>query len=252
MFRKLSILILILVLSLALTGCCFHEEWADATCTTPKTCIECGETEGEPLGHVWQPRTTEVPETCSRCSATQGERIITDARFTTAATIDFHGTWKGSSSISGSLISEGLDATMPVEITITLGNDSTMKIEIIGNDTEAFLKSAEKYFHAQLEAEAAELTQFTFGEYMAIVYEMTPDQYVKKQLEALDLTALTEGHTIDGVYYIEGDQFYAGLGWEADLTPFTFQRSGGTLLIHGDISGLGQEISSLSYVSTDY
>ena len=26
--------------------------WADATCTTPKTCTECGETEGEALGHT--------------------------------------------------------------------------------------------------------------------------------------------------------------------------------------------------------
>ena len=40
-----------------------------------------------------------------------------------------------------------------------------------------------------------------------------------------------------------------GLGWEADLTPFTFQRSGGTMVLHGDISGLGQEISNLSHIA---
>ena len=249
MTRKLSVLMMILVLAMLFTGCCKHEVWTDANCTTPKTCVECGETEGTALGHIWQPRNTEVPETCSRCGETRGERIITDPRFTTASTIDFYGTWKGHSSISGELISKGLDATMPVDVTITLHNDSTMKMEIIGNDTEAFIKSAETFFHAQLEAEAAELTQFTFAEYMAIVYEMTPDEYVQKQLSALDLTALTQGHTIDGVYYIDGNQLYLGLGWDADLTPFTFQRNGGTLVIHGDISNLGQKITNLSHVS---
>ena len=240
---------IILAMALLFTGCCKHEVWTEADCTTPKTCVECGEIEGTALGHIWQPRTTEAPETCSRCGETRGERIITDPRFTTASTIDFYGTWKGHSSISGTLVAEGLDATMPVDVTITLSNDSTLKMEIIGNDTDAFIKSAEEFFHAKLEAEAAELTQFTFGEYMAIVYEMTPDQYVEQQLKALDLTALTQGHTIDGVYYIEGDQFYIGLGWEADPTPFTFQRSGGTLVLHGDISGLGQKITNLSHVS---
>ena len=249
MTRKLSILILILAMAMIFSGCCKHEVWTDANCTTPKTCVECGEIEGTPLGHIWVDRTTEIPETCTRCGETRGERIITDPRFTTAATIDFYGTWKGSSSISGNLISEGLEATMPVEITMILNNDSTMQIQIVGHDTDAFIKSAEEFLHAKLKEEASSLTQFTFGEYMAIVYEMTADQYVEQQLDALDLTALTEGHTINGVYYIDGNQFYAGLGWEADLTPYTFQRNGGTLVIHGDISGLGQKISSLSHIS---
>ena len=249
MTRKLSVLFVILVLAMVFTGCCRHEEWTEANCTTPKTCIECGEIEGEALGHIWQPRTTEVPETCSRCSETRGERIITDPRFTTASTIDFYGTWKGHSTISSTHLFEGLDATIPVDVTLTLSNDSTLKLEIISNDTDAFVKSAEEFFHAQLKAEAADLTQFTFAEYMAIVYEMTPDEYVQQKLDELDLDALSKGHTIDGVYYVDGDQFYIGLGWEADPNPFTFQRSGGTMLLHGDISGLGQEITNLSHVS---
>ena len=251
MTRKLSVLILILVLAMVFTGCCKHEVWTEANCTTAKTCVECGDVEGLPLGHIWQPRTTEVPETCSRCAETRGERIVTDPRFTTASTIDFYGTWKGHSSISGNLVLEGLDATIPVDVTITLSNDSTLKLEVVGNgsDTDAFINAARKHYRAKLEAEAAGLSQFTFAEYMAIVYEMTPDEYVQRQLNKLDLTALTEGYTIDGVYYIDGDQFYMGLGWEADLTPFTFQRNGGTMVLHGDISGLGQEISNLSHIA---
>ena len=249
MTRKLSILILILMLALVFTGCCKHEQWIDATCTTPRTCVECGEIEGAALGHIWIPRTTEIPETCTRCGETRGERIITDPRFTTASTIDFYGTWKGASSISGTLIADGLEAVMPVEITMVLNNDSTMHIEIIGHDTESFLKSAETFLHNRLKEEAAGLTQFTFAEYMAIVYEMTPDQYVEQQLQALDLTALTQGYILDGVYYIEGDQIYLGLGWEADPNGFTYQRNGGTLVIHGDLFGLGQQVSNLSHIS---
>ena len=36
-------------------------EWTDATCTEPKTCVTCGETEGEALGHDY------VDGVCTRC-----------------------------------------------------------------------------------------------------------------------------------------------------------------------------------------
>ena len=42
--------IAIAILIFALTYCP-HSEWKDATCTEPKTCQRCGETEGDALGH---------------------------------------------------------------------------------------------------------------------------------------------------------------------------------------------------------
>ena len=70
--RMLTILVLILCLSL-LTGCmCKHEVWNDADCVTPKTCAECGETEGTALGHVWLAATCETPKTCEVCATTEG------------------------------------------------------------------------------------------------------------------------------------------------------------------------------------
>lgn len=36
----------------ALAGCGCQHQWEEATCTTPKTCTQCGETEGEALGHT--------------------------------------------------------------------------------------------------------------------------------------------------------------------------------------------------------
>ena len=54
--RILTVL-LCLTLILGLCGCSCRHEWVDATCTEPKTCAKCGETQGEALGHTpgeWQ------------------------------------------------------------------------------------------------------------------------------------------------------------------------------------------------------
>ena len=62
--------------------------WTDADCDTPKTCPDCGATEGEPLGHNYE------NGRCTRCGAADPEhaapagsgitRIYGDNRFTTA------------------------------------------------------------------------------------------------------------------------------------------------------------------------
>jgi len=50
-------------------------KWTDATCTAPKTCSVCGETEGEALGHTWTDATCTAPKTCSVCGETEGEAL---------------------------------------------------------------------------------------------------------------------------------------------------------------------------------
>lgn len=54
---------------------CTHKLWANATCTSPRTCKSCGKTEGEPLGHEWEEATCTVPKTCQRCGKTEGEPL---------------------------------------------------------------------------------------------------------------------------------------------------------------------------------
>lgn len=49
--------------------------WLDATCTTPKTCSICGETQGAALGHNWIDATCNAPKTCSICEKTNGTAI---------------------------------------------------------------------------------------------------------------------------------------------------------------------------------
>ena len=62
-------------MSALLTGCHMKHEWAEATCTEPRTCSVGGETEGEALGHTWAEATCEEPETCSVCGETEGRAL---------------------------------------------------------------------------------------------------------------------------------------------------------------------------------
>ena len=50
----------------------FHN-FKEATCTVPKTCTDCGATEGEALGHYYLPATCLSPSKCFRCGDEVGE-----------------------------------------------------------------------------------------------------------------------------------------------------------------------------------
>ena len=53
---------------------CTHN-WKDATCTEPKTCTICGDTDGSALGHDWNAATCTAPKTCKTCGATDGDKL---------------------------------------------------------------------------------------------------------------------------------------------------------------------------------
>ncbi|MDY4096486.1 MAG: hypothetical protein SOY47_07130 [Lachnospiraceae bacterium] len=46
---KKYILILTILSTISLVGCGHEHTFSEATCESPKTCTECGETEGEKL-----------------------------------------------------------------------------------------------------------------------------------------------------------------------------------------------------------
>lgn len=73
MKKRIFVILLTLVLSLPLAGCGCQHEWYAATCSAPKTCSLCGETEGEALPHTWEDATCTNAKTCSVCKATEGE-----------------------------------------------------------------------------------------------------------------------------------------------------------------------------------
>ena len=75
MKRKLMPILLICLLMVIFSACGCKHQWADATCTTAKTCNLCGETEGSPNGHVWNSPTCTAAKNCSVCGTTEGDPL---------------------------------------------------------------------------------------------------------------------------------------------------------------------------------
>lgn len=75
MKHRLSVCLLFICILFILTGCGCKHEWIEATCTTPKTCSLCNETEGTPVSHSWSNATCKAPKTCDTCGTTEGELL---------------------------------------------------------------------------------------------------------------------------------------------------------------------------------
>ena len=73
--RYIRSLVAFMLCLFTLTGCACKHQWTEETCVTPKTCMLCEETEGEPAGHNWVEATCEFPRSCSACSATEGQPL---------------------------------------------------------------------------------------------------------------------------------------------------------------------------------
>lgn len=89
---------LCVTLALVLTGCGHDHTWTEATCTEPRICTECGETEGEAIGRAWAEATCTAPKTCTTCSETEGKALphnLTEANFQKAPTCTVCGTKEG-------------------------------------------------------------------------------------------------------------------------------------------------------------
>ncbi len=87
--KKALIILTLSVLILSLSACGHEHVWTPADCTTPATCTECGETEGEALGHSFAEADCTSPKTCTACSLTEGEALghtLAEATFQSAPT----------------------------------------------------------------------------------------------------------------------------------------------------------------------
>ena len=73
--KKLLLAFISILLLLVLSGCCLSHEWAEASCSVPKTCTKCGKSEGDVLPHTWTNATCTNPKTCSECGVTEGETL---------------------------------------------------------------------------------------------------------------------------------------------------------------------------------
>lgn len=85
MKKALLVFYALLSISCLLIGCTCKHQWSDASCTTPRTCTICGETEGDPLPHTFSPATCTSPSICVNCGFVQGKPLphgnITEANY---------------------------------------------------------------------------------------------------------------------------------------------------------------------------
>lgn len=75
MQKNMRILIVGLLLCALLAGCGHQHAWLDTTCQTPKTCADCGATEGTATDHNWNNPTCQTPKTCTECGTTEGTAL---------------------------------------------------------------------------------------------------------------------------------------------------------------------------------
>lgn len=111
------VLPLVLLLGILLTGCNCKHEWKDAT--------------------------TEAPKTCSICQKTEGERIVTDARFTTAANKELFGTWKGIYKMPSTFIDAELTQTIDLEVSFIFNNDGSFQNIVKITNKDDFVQSTD-------------------------------------------------------------------------------------------------------------
>lgn len=299
---KKFMLLLVLVLCMAmLTGCfCKHETWKDATCETPKTCAECGETDGKELGHIWlaatceiprtceqcgvtigeakghtwqdatcetpktcsicsltegrafghdwQDATTDAPKTCSACALTEGERIITDPRFTTAATIELQGKW----GLDIPMTAEDLGIPVQIEplafvIVLEFGNDGSQNTYFTVADEEAFIDTFINFYIEALYAGGAErgMDKEAADQFFLETYGMSVEECAKSAIADFSIDEIIEeflgASSVQGVYYVENGKLYTGYTWESDMDEDTFTVDGDSLTIPSFNEGLGME-----------
>ena len=283
MKKLITLTVLVMCVAVLLTGCfCKHETWNDATCETPKTCAECGETEGEPLGHVWlaatceTPKTceqcgltngeakghawvdatTETPKTCTTCQLTEGDRIITDERFTTAATAEIQGKWGIDIALTAEDLGlKELEEPLTIVFVLELCNDGNLKMYETVTDEDAFWDAIIDIYVEAMYAEFASMgmDQDAADQAMKETYGMGIEEYLANELKGIsinDVMAEIMGSANgQGVYYVENGKLYTGFSWEGEFDEDEFTLDGDKLYLDALTDAL--ELEGPFYKITD-
>lgn len=218
--------------------------WQDATCENAKTCATCAATEGEALGHDWQDATTELPKTCATCAATEGEKIVTDPRFTTAATAAVQGKWMCEVPMSAEALGiPGFEGDLKMQVIMDLGNDGTFGISFDVTDKEAFNSAMIDYLAESLYAEFKNegMNKEEADQAMKLAYGMDVKTYAAAAMSSMSASEILGMADIKMVYYIEGDELFLGISWTEEMSPAKYVLEGDTLTLHEDIAGTGED-----------
>lgn len=262
MSRKGFGIVLALVLILLLTGCGCDHEWLAATCTAPKTCQLCGETEGElgghtwqeatctapktcsvceltegePAAHTWQEATTEAPETCSSCNQTQGSKLETDSRFTTKATKELHGVWTCDVTLTQKMLGlEGFDKGVDCALTMEFGKTGELTSSFKLSDEEAFMADFRQYTIDTTYAPFIQqgMSKDQVDQAMLSTTGLTVEGYVDAILKSFDMNTIFQAFNAQEVYYVADGAIYTALTWDAKFEKSGYTLKNGVLTVEG-------------------
>jgi len=183
--------------------------------------------------------TTEAPKTCENCGKTEGERIITDERFTTAEASALIGKWEMKLNLPASDMGlEGLVEEVPVIYTFDFGNAGELTMNLRFEDRATLVDTlaavtAEQVF---VEAEAEGISREEMDAAFVDEYGMTVAEYAISVFKGIDWNGLLDMFSLEFKYYVEGDQLYMDYSWEGDfLDPATITIQGDTMTLTDSI-----------------
>ena len=194
----LIILPILVILSFILVIILHHEHtWRDATCAAPKTCSECGETEGTALDHQKRVATCNLPETCILCGETFGAALghtWVDATCTAPQTCSICG------ETNGDVVHQWVDATY----------ENPKTCELCGLTEGSKLIPDPVYIN--------ELDVYDKYGKLWTMSNQKPDYYVHTDVnDAEDYKDMdTPGHTTGPVYDYLGNSYTYGLHIDGD------------------------------------
>ena len=156
----------------ATEGAALGHTWVDATCTAPKTCSVCNATEGAALGHTWADATCTSPKTCSACQATEGAALghteVIDAAV--AATCTTAGLTEGKHcSACGEVI-------VAQEVVEALGHTDSY---VCGNCGENFLLTIDKVLEIGMSYDKSKYSEEYYWVQLTLDNQVNPNGFAR-------------------------------------------------------------------------
>ena len=239
--------------------------WVDATCTAPKTCAVCGQTEGTALGHKWSDWTaysdvhmrecetcgiSEVEEhnfggaeygTCSVCNYEKAQQSTAGTDITITydnITQVFNGSMDMTYNISGIKFGPGTYLDCVFEISYTAETDMTMSVSLPEDFIDAYV-SIENEAGVTLKYNPIRLTLYIHnGESFVAVPELSRlglDEFLTALAENETLNrTVSAGETVDLTFRIR--TMWAAIIEEPDYLPLKDEA--------GNIYGFADEASN--------
>lgn len=251
--KKIVWVIVAVVIALLLTTCRHEHVWQEATCSAPKTCTECGDTEGTALPHTWTDATCTVPKTCSVCGTTEDtvvEHIVDSWIATEASTCTSEGKESGKCTVCGETAFRSLpladhtpgEWVVTTNPTATSDGERTKSCTVCGEvlETEIYSLPAE-------EVKAQYIASCTSYSYDTIARDPDSHMFTYGAYTGEIIQVLEDGDELQLRVNITPTSYG---GYEDTIYVLYTQKEGASRLLEDDIVNIyGINMGTISYES---